>query len=256
VQSSWFFRPVPKTGDTSINGGGIPQYKRGYTLHSGEYGTVTINETNYSTVYPTRHGEIQGVPTELSNVFASNVQINNTSYDLYHLSSSSSVPINMNIPRKGSNDDDALKFNISDSLELNNIFVVDWSYLTFHSPEFEFDDSFHNMDTSTLKCQMIGKYLLESNQGDIHIMTSTTVMDTDAPGFYHRVVASQLSASRINAGLFYKDCIICTTTGSTEYEPYKVLDKSITWSYLVYPWHRTGSLNNDSVRTEKDGIKM
>ena len=65
VQSSWFFRPVPAGTEWDDNGvetsfeGGIPQYKHGYTLHSGksEQENNTVTE-----IFPTRHDEIQGVP--------------------------------------------------------------------------------------------------------------------------------------------------------------------------------------------------
>lgn len=134
--------------------------------------------------------------------------------------------------------------------------------MTFHSPEFEFNDSFYNLDTTTLNCNVIGKYLLSSNQGDIHIITSSPPISTDAPGFYHRVVQSTMSSYRINSGLFYRDCQVRVKANDNKiYEPVENEDvQSKTkynpiYSFLVYPWHRTGSLNNDCVRPVDSGSR-
>lgn len=76
-------------------------------------------------------------------------------------------------------------------------------------------------------------------------------MATDRPGFCHRIVSS-LNAYRINAGLFYKDCWIVVNKDN-EYGPiYNLKDetsKPQDCAFLIYPWHRFGSLNNDCVRS-------
>jgi hypothetical protein len=76
VQSSWFFRPIPSTSASesiltplspSPSGGGIPQYRDGWTLYAG-------GRDNTSTLlYPTRSDEIQGVPKEFSNIRVSSM---------------------------------------------------------------------------------------------------------------------------------------------------------------------------------------
>lgn len=135
---------------------------------------------------------------------------------------------------------------------MTNTFVVDWNYLTFHSPEFEFNDSFYNLDTTTLKCRIIGRHLLVANQGDVHIMTSSAPISTEGPGFYHRVVSSYVSAARINAGLFYRDSIVQYQDlgGDKEFTPSETV-----YPFLVYPWHRTGSVNNDVARPPEKGSR-
>ena len=150
-----------------------------------------------------------------------------------------------------------------DKNDLTNVFVVDWNYLTYHSPEFEFNDSFHNIDTATFGCRIVGKHLVSSNQGDIHIITSSTPISSDAPGFYHRVVFTGRVAYRINAGLFYKDgWVKYTKDNSIPSLSYQALINSgigtyhsNIFSFLIYPWHRTGSLNNDCVRPEGYGSR-
>lgn len=256
IQSSWYFRPVP-AGDESQkigwNEGGIPQHKHGYTLYSGTSGVEDIDGVNQWLVRANRDCEIQGAPIELGNI---NAQQN----DLYNLSSALKKSINVNnyvqyTDESNNNLNSDLVFDITDSRSLTNTFVVDWNYLTFHSPEFEFNDAFRNMDTSTLSCRITGRHMLTTNYGDLHIITSSTPIGTDAPGFYHRAVSSSLSACRINAGLFYRDNAI--TLEGTRYVPQQVThieggniipDDEVIYSFLVYPWHRTGSLNNDCVR--------
>lgn len=261
VQSSWYFRPVPAgtEWDSIIDDeteeityienrfdGGIPQFKHGYTLYSGNI-YQEWNDTLQQDVTvprPLRHDEIQGVPPELSNVQISTKvdadyellnPINVTSYAVYNIT-----------------------LNLNDSRDMSNIFVTDWSYLTFHSPEFEFNDSFHNIEESTYKCKIVGKHLVSTNEGDIHIITKSTTISSDGSGFFHRCVFTGRCAYRINAGLFYRDAIVGLTYDKTGYEA----NNSVTTgdnnpdthidirSFLVYPWHRTGSLNNDCVRPE------
>lgn len=195
VQSSWFFRPIPAGNEE------CPQYKHNYTLYSGIPDSSGVGHM----FYPTRKDEIQGVPVEFSNIPAP--------------TSTRGINVNVTTDPIPGNQSDNLKYDPDDyELEdLTNIFIVDWSYLTFHSPEFEFNDSFYNMDTSTLGTQIVGRYLLTSNTGDIHIITSSSPISTDAPGFYHRIVSSEFSASRINAGLFYRDSAVTWAKNNGEW---------------------------------------
>lgn len=154
-----------------------------------------------------------------------------------------------------------LEFDKYDPVDLTNIFVVDWEYLTFHSPEFEFNDSFYNIDTTTLRCRITGTQILSYNQGDLHIITSSSPISTDASGFYHRAILTENSACRINAGLFYKDGRVVKKDDNLgadhPYEAY-VADGATHDKlnyFLVYPWHRTGSLNNDCIRPEQAGSR-
>ena len=260
VQSSWFFRPVPEKFtelnvnniiDNPVGQLGIPQFKDGYTLYSGISSKGTwVEDRIKNQLWPTPYDEIQGVPSEYSNVNAKSLlgdSYNSTDLqDILLLNQESSV-----------SSIDGLKLDGDDytTRDLTNVFVVDWHYLTFHSPEFEFNDSFHNIDTDTFSCKITGKQLLESNIGDIHIMTSSAPIASDASGFYHSIVTSFRSASRISAGLFYRDSLVKYDSGD-DTTPYKAKEDSNDnseydiGSFLIYPWHRTGSLNNDCVRPE------
>ncbi len=46
--------------------------------------------------------------------------------------------------------------------------------------------------------------------------------------------------------MFYKDSLVDDSDkDATKYTAYP---KEATFSYLIYPWHRSGSLNNDTNR--------
>lgn len=254
VQSSWYFRPIPTTTDLS-NDVGYPQYIDKKTLYGGTFEVRTSGNQEHKVLIPTRHDEIQGVPVELSNKFISEILDENGEL----LPSVKNAKINLNLWQEtGASQRDKLKFTIKDSRDLSNIFIVDWKYLTFHSPEFEFNDAFRNMDTSTISCRLKGKHLVATNQGTTHIITSSPPISTHGTGFYNRVVFSELSAYRINAGLFYKDRPVNYHKVNDEY----IFDGAnednpaygdYEFSFLTYPWHRTGSLNNDCVRPAGKG---
>ena len=255
VQSSWYFRPIPTTTDLS-NDVGYPQYVDKKTLYGGTFEVRTYSgNQEHKVLIPTRHDEIQGVPVELSNKFISEILDENGEL----LPSVKNAKINLNLWQEtGASQRDKLKFTIKDSRDLSNIFIVDWKYLTFHSPEFEFNDAFRNMDTTTISCRLKGKHLVGTNQGTTHITTSSPPISTHGTGFYNRIVFSELSAYRINAGLFYRDRPVNYHKVNNEY----IFDAAnednsvygdYEFSFLTYPWHRTGSLNNDCVRPAGKG---
>lgn len=124
-------------------------------------------------------------------------------------------------------------------------FGIDQSIVTLHSPDIEFDDSIKNMDTSGLQLRIVGMVPLTSFIGDIDIQTSTPAniykgTSTVAPGFYKESVCSE-NISRFGwkglmSGGFWFDEI----TGLK-------LDQNTNryaTGFVVYPFHRNGSLNN------------
>lgn len=234
------------------------QYLNKHTLWGGY-----LQATGNDRIIPSRNDEIQGIPQEFSGI-----PISDYFNDDYSLKPGESLPeININTQRENqkaelklgySEDADHTRHALYDTRDLSNVFVVDWNYLTFHSPEFEFNDSFHNMDATTILCRTVGKHLLAYNQGDIHIISQSSPISTDAPGFYHRTVFSSRSASRISAGLFYKDSIVKLTNDKKSYDVTegKSTDETADISsFLIYPWHRTGSLNNDCARPDGMGSR-
>lgn len=168
VQSSWYFRPVPagnEEAELDSYGGGIVQYRHGHTLYSGN--------GNEDPVVPTRGDEIQGVPVRFSDQDYHEYMADD--YESIELPDEVVVAVpgqysnqprlrySPHIPNPLDEDQSHADWIYYDKNDLTNVFVVDWNYLTFHSPEFEFNDSFANIDTEALHCRKIGKYKLFSN---------------------------------------------------------------------------------------------
>lgn len=134
-------------------------------------------------------------------------------------------------------------------------FYVDQSIVTLHSPDIEFDDNIKNLDTTGLKLRIVGYVPLTSFVGEIDIQTSTPPnnyrKDTEvAPGFYKEPVSteniSRFGFRGLMSGGFWLD----------EFSDYKAEGtnkEKLTTDFVVYPWHRNGSLNNTKYAT--DGYK-
>lgn len=129
-------------------------------------------------------------------------------------------------------------------------FFVDENIVTFHSPDLEFDTSLSNYNWQGVRLEIIGLARLDAISGDIDIQTSSPVAQGDSPGFMHSMIGYQTRNNYfINGGLIttstYKDFWIKKDTfevGTSAYWP-------------IYPWHRSGSLNNDSRRPNDKGTR-
>lgn len=131
-------------------------------------------------------------------------------------------------------------------------FYIDQSIVTLHSPDIEFDDNLRSIDTSGLKLRIVGYVPLTSFISDIDIQTSTppnNYKDTSevAPGFYKEPVSSE-NISRFGfkglmSGAFWFDEI-------SDYKSETGNSKKLTTGFVVYPFHRNGSLNNKKWATD------
>ena len=143
-------------------------------------------------------------------------------------------------------------------------YYIDQSILTFHSPDIEFDNEVRSIDTSGLKLRIVGMVPLTAFASDIDIQTSTPVNNfydsSELPaGFYKEPVGvendfsyeglgSHLGDSHFGwrgliSGAFWFDEVTAykKDTGNT---------KHLTTGFVVYPWHRNGSLNNTKFATD------
>lgn len=148
------------------------------------------------------------------------------------------------------------------SIESNNIkvsewvsenkenFYVDQSILTFHSPDIEFDTNVRSIDSSGLKLRIVGFVPITSFVGDIDIQTSTPPLnyqgqDTTAMGFYKESIGvenvSRFGYRGIMSGAFWLDELSGALTDNPTLAP---------TGFVVYPFHRNGSLNNTKNATE------
>lgn len=131
-------------------------------------------------------------------------------------------------------------------------FYVDQSIVTFHSPDIEFDDNIRSIDTSGLKLRIVGYVPLTAFAADIDIQTSTPAnnyYDSNemAPGFYKEPIGaeniSRFGFKGLMSGAFWFDEI-------SDYKKDTGNTNKYTTGFVVYPFHRNGSLNNKKWATD------
>lgn len=154
--------------------------------------------------------------------------------------------------------EDANRDYLSNDDNYSSSYMVDQSIITMHSPDIEFDDSTQwALEGNQLKFRIVGLINFTASAGDISIETSSPPINPGAPGFYHKpltAIASEqmqhLAARSLVSGMFYRDSFV--DDASSEYVSYP---KDSVYSFMVYPWHRSGSLNNDTNRPENKGTR-
>lgn len=125
-------------------------------------------------------------------------------------------------------------------------FFIDQSILTLHSPDIEFDDGVQNLDSSGLKMRIVGIVPMTGNASDIDIQVSTPANDTNKMGFYKEFVGVENNSyhglKNLVSGAYWFDKM-------TDMEKVDD-DHGYTEAFMVYAWHRNGSLNNQGPVTE------
>ena len=147
-------------------------------------------------------------------------------------------------------------------------YYIDQNIVTLHSPDIEFDNEVRSIDTSGLKLRIVGIVPITAFASDIDIQTSTPVNNfydsSELPlGFYKEPVGaengfytnsgypfftesygdSHFGWRGLISGAFWFDEITAykKDTGNTHH---------YTTGFVVYPWHRNGSLNNTKFATD------
>lgn len=143
-------------------------------------------------------------------------------------------------------------------------YYIDQSILTFHSPDIEFDNEVRSIDTSGLKLRIVGMVPLTAFASDIDIQTSTPVNNfydsSELPaGFYKEPISAENDFSYDGIGVHLGDShfgwrgLISGAFWFDELTAYKKNTgntKHLTTGFVVYPWHRNGSLNNTKFATD------
>lgn len=204
-------------------------------------GKSNIQNVHGQTLYGglSRYSEIQGVPKELSNISD------------YRILTSENKP---NSPIKvytGPNDDQSVDVNAE---QMSSIFAVDQKIVTMHSPDLEFDDTMHSIDYGKFKLRLVGKATFNYDMGDIDIETSSPTISHEATGFIHHTYNGP-ATSQLCAGLFYDDYLVDDSdkNNPAQFEAYS--RQSNSFLFMVYPWNKSGSLNNDIVRPTNGGTR-
>lgn len=143
-------------------------------------------------------------------------------------------------------------------------YYIDQSILTFHSPDIEFDNEVRSIDTSGLKLRIVGMVPLTAFASDIDIQTSTPVNNfhgsSELPaGFYKEPIGVENdfsyegSITRFGDSHFGWRGLISGAFWFDELTAYKKdtgNTKHLSTGFVVYPWHRNGSLNNTKYATD------
>lgn len=197
------------------------------TTNSGtkalEGSIVEFRHNRLLTSHGDRGAEIQGVP--LFDVGSITISDSSIQFTKYGLDSTSVNP-----------------------MDATSLFAVDREFITVHGPDIEFDDSIDSMDLNNVKIREVGSVTFTSNMGDISIQTSSPTIHPDGSGFIHRAVNSSDPGRILAAGLFYGDYLV-----DDDYE-HRSSPKD-EFLFMVYPWHKSGSLNNDCVRPADKGAR-
>ena len=144
---------------------------------------------------------------------------------------------------------DIRRTEIQGSYNDDSQFRLSKNLVSFYSPDIEFDDQFQNTDFSGLIYADAGKATIINTWSDISIQTETPTISNTGSGFIHQ--AFSVSGDKgIVSGLFYEDFAVDDFADKSlglwdkQKSPYK---------WLVYPWHKSGSLNNDINRPANQG---
>ena len=143
-------------------------------------------------------------------------------------------------------------------------YYIDQSIITLHSPDIEFDDNIKSLDTSGLKLRIVGIVPLTAFASDIDIQTSTPVNNffesSDMPlGFYKEPIGVENDFSYSGMGVehsgdshFGYKGLISGPFWFDDFTGYKdrTNPNKLTTAFVVYPWHRNGSLNNTKFATD------
>lgn len=142
-------------------------------------------------------------------------------------------------------------------------YYIDQSIFTFHSPDIEFDNEVRSINTSGLKLRIVGMVPLTAFASGIDIQTSTPVNNfydsSELPaGFYKEPIGAENDFSYSGIGVHFGDShfgwrgLISGAFWFDEITAYKKNTgntQHLTTGFVVYPWHRNGSLNNTKYAT-------
>jgi hypothetical protein len=134
-----------------------------------------------------------------------------------------------------------------------NQFRMDNSFVTYHSPDIEFDKQLFSLDFTGVSIRQVGNVIVNNVFSDIEIQTETATISNTGSGFVHK--SFQSSVHGIVSGLFWDDFIV------EDWNEYADVKNNITElkaqkssaKWMVYLWNKTGALNNDINRPADRG---
>ena len=132
----------------------------------------------------------------------------------------------------------------------DNRFKVYTNIMTLDTPDVEFDTDLWNFDFTGTICRKAGRATFSKTVSDVDIQTESPTVSNRASGFVHEDFRAN-GPFGIVSGLFYDDYIIDDANNDV-----KILgEEKSPVKWLVYPWHKSGSLNNDFNRPTDKGTR-
>lgn len=151
---------------------------------------------------------------------------------------------NMTLAKIDASGDDLSAEIQQPEISYKGVWSIDNELITMHSPDFEFNDSItetiDNSDTSKIKIrnrELFGE--TSGGSSTVNIQLETVQANPRASGVL------QSSQATIISDYLFEDGVVDETKDAKEY---LLKNEKIIEDYLVYMWHRDGSLNNDCVR--------
>lgn len=129
-------------------------------------------------------------------------------------------------------------------------FQIVGNIASFHSPDVKFEDYFQYLSFQDVKYRIEGKVYFSHTLSDITIQTETPTISSAARGFTRKSFDKNYSYG-IVAGPFYEDDLVDDTGGNLE----RFVNQKSPVRWMVYPWQRNGSLNNDIERPTGKGVR-
>lgn len=139
-------------------------------------------------------------------------------------------------------------------------YYVDQSIVTLHSPDIEFDDNVSNVNPTNIKLRIVGAVPITASASDVDVQSSTATMN---------VSESEIQDMPLGFNKFTEGSQNGFGSTGTSRFAYKGLNSEFLWAdgiygysglgrswFLVYPWHRNGSLNNQGYGQDGSRISM
>jgi len=254
VQSSWFIRPMLPYSLYNIDHMNVNS-SIFVDDNNNKYSYKAINQINNSPMADVDMSRF-GVWTE----FRHNYPIPNSSLTNAEIQCQFCFPT------------DKSATNVITSLDTNpdnfandykELFFIDNSIITMHSPDLEFDDSLQHFDTSNIKLRIVGAVPLTAFYGHLDLQTSTNQLQFKSETgdeeqkrvgglsygkydenqyVFNDKYESMFGGRKKMAGIYWIDDAYGYEDNVRNYED--STKDSAEFGFVVYPWHRNGSLNN------------
>ena len=147
---------------------------------------------------------------------------------------------------------------IQGEYDINNKYANQRDFVTFHSPDMDFDPEMLLTDFSNSKYRQAGFVNFKGTLSDIDIQTETSTISSRGNGFVHKMFneSGEDASKGIISGLFYDDYLVDENdevqgTEGVGVEAYKYEFSPV--KFMVYLWNKNGSLNNDFNRPAGKG---